>query len=395
VFDYCIIGGGIVGVSTAWNIARRQPDASIVLLEKETTLAKHQTGHNSGVIHSGIYYEPGSLKAEYCRNGARLTKEFATEHDIPFKVIGKLMVATNDVELSRMESLQARAQANSISARYVSAAELSELEPQVVGRAALLIEETGIIDYGLVTRRLAEQLIAGGAELRTGVTVHAVSETSDQVTVRTDAGDVQARRLIACAGLQSDRIARMCGIDNGVQIVPFRGEYFQLPPHRADLVGHLIYPFPEPDLPFLGVHLSPTIDGRLTVGPNAVLGLAREKYPKLSMDGRDLRQMLAFPGLWHVARANVRNGAKELWNSLSKRGYLKECQKYCPALTIDDLTPREAGIRAQAVQRNGKLLHDFLIERTDRTVHVLNAPSPAATSALPIGQAVADMATAP
>lgn len=389
MYDYCVIGGGIVGVSTAWNLLKRQPDASILLLEKEGALSRHQTGHNSGVIHSGIYYQPGSLKAEYCRVGARMTKEFALENGIPAKTIGKLLVATSEAELGRMEDLATRAATNAIKTQRISAAELTQLEPNVVGRGALLVEETGIIDYSLVTRKLAALLEAAGVEVRTQSRVVAITEKSDKVVLDTPAASFEAKQLVACAGLQADRVARMCGITTSLQIVPFRGEYFQLPETRNDLVQRLIYPIPDPDLPFLGVHLSPTIGGRITVGPNAVLGLAREKYPKLSIDVKDAWAMATFPGLWRVAVSNARTAMREMWNSLVKAGYLKECQKYCPSLTLSDLLPREAGIRAQAVRRDGTLLHDFLIESTARTVHVLNAPSPAATSALPIGEAIA------
>ena len=389
MYDYCVIGGGIVGISTAWNLLQRQPDASILVLEKEGALSLHQTGHNSGVIHSGIYYQPGSLKAEYCRTGARMTKEFAREHGIPFKTIGKLLVATSDTELARMDDLATRAATNAIRTQQISATELTQLEPNVVGLGALLVEETGIIDYSLVTRTLAQLLDGAGVEVRTQSRVVAITELPDKVIVNTPGATYEAKQLVACAGLQADRVARMCGIRSSLQIVPFRGEYFQLPDTMSGLVQRLIYPIPDPDLPFLGVHLSPTIGGRITVGPNAVLGLAREKYPKLSIDVKDAWAMATFPGLWRVAASNAGTAVREMWNSLVKVGYLKECQKYCPSLTVSDLLPREAGIRAQAVLRDGTLMHDFLIESTARTVHVLNAPSPAATSALPIGAAIA------
>lgn len=384
VYDYCVIGGGIVGVATAHRILSRHPGASLLLVEKAPTLAVHQTGHNSGVIHSGIYYEPGSLKARLCREGARRTKEFAAAHDIPFQVCGKLLVATDSAEHARMLALYERSITNGVEVELLDAAELVRREPRVTGVGALFVPDTGIIDYTRVTEALAGRVRAEGGEIVLGAEVTAIDETEDAVTVSGPTGSWQARRLVVCAGLQADRMARLAGLRIDLRIVPFRGEYYQLPASRKDLVSTLIYPIPDPELPFLGVHLSPTIDGELTVGPNAVLGLAREGYRKGSLNLRDTREILGFRGFHRVAAANVRTGLRELRNSLFKRGYLAECQRYCPELTIDDLLPREAGIRAQAVLRDGTLVHDFLIERTPRSVHVLNAPSPAATSALPI-----------
>lgn len=384
VYDYCVIGGGIVGVATAHRILSRHPGASLLLVEKAPTLAVHQTGHNSGVIHSGIYYEPGSLKARLCREGARRTKEFAAAHDIPFQVCGKLLVATDSAEHARMLALYERSITNGVEVELLDAAELVRREPRVTGVGALFVPDTGIIDYTRVTEALAGRVRAEGGEIVLGAEVTAIDETEDAVTVSGPTGSWRARRLVVCAGLQADRMARLAGLRIDLRIVPFRGEYYQLPASRKDLVSTLIYPIPDPELPFLGVHLSPTIDGELTVGPNAVLGLAREGYRKGSLNLRDTREILGFRGFHRVAAANVRTGLRELRNSLFKRGYLAECQRYCPELTIDDLLPREAGIRAQAVLRDGTLVHDFLIERTPRSVHVLNAPSPAATSALPI-----------
>ncbi|WP_245719891.1 L-2-hydroxyglutarate oxidase [Nocardia uniformis] len=379
-----MIGGGIVGVATAHRVLSRHPGASLLLLEKADALAGHQTGHNSGVIHSGIYYEPGSLKARLCREGARRTKEFAIAHDIPFQVCGKLLVATDSAEHARMLALYERSITNGVEVELLDAAELVRREPHVTGVGALFVPDTGIIDYRRVTEALATRVRTAGGEIVVGAEVTAIDESGDAVTVSGPAGSWRARRLVACAGLQADRMARMAGLRIELRIVPFRGEYYQLPPARQGLVRTLIYPIPDPELPFLGVHLSPTIDGDLTVGPNAVLGLSREGYRKGSIDPRDAREVLGFPGFHRVAAANVRTGLRELRNSLFKRGYLAECRRYCPELTIEDLRPREAGIRAQAVLRDGTLVHDFLIERTARSVHVLNAPSPAATSALPI-----------
>ncbi|BCK59345.1 L-2-hydroxyglutarate oxidase [Nocardia wallacei] len=390
MYDYCVIGGGIVGVATAHRILERRPGASLLLVEKAAALAAHQTGHNSGVIHSGIYYQPDSLKARYCRRGARWTKEFAAAHGISHRVCGKLLVATDAAEHERMLALYERSVANGVEVERIDAAELVRREPHVTGVGALFVPGTGIVDFTRVTEVLAEQVRAAGGEIVLGAEITAIDENTDAVTVSGPSGTWRARRLVVCAGLQADRMARLAGLRIGLRIVPFRGEYYQLPPERSDLVRTLVYPIPDPELPFLGVHLSPTVDGALTVGPNAVLGLAREGYRKGSVDLRDVREVLGYRGFHRVAAANVRTGLRELRNSLFRRGYLAQCRKYCPELTIADLLPREAGIRAQAVLPDGTLAHDFLIERTPRSVHVLNAPSPAATSALPIADHIAD-----
>jgi L-2-hydroxyglutarate oxidase len=389
---YCVIGGGIVGLSTAYHLLQAEPDASVVVLEGERSVAVHQTGHNSGVIHSGIYYQPGSLKARFCKAGERATKEFCAQHGVAFDECGKLIVATSELELGRMAGLQERAAVNGIECRRVDRSELTDLEPNVSGLGALHLPRTGIVDYTLVSEKLSELIVAAGGEVRTGQRVVAIAESPTGVAVSTASETVTCDRLVVCGGLQADRLAEMAGVAIDLQIVPFRGEYFQLPTARAGFVRRLIYPVPDPELPFLGVHLSPTIDGDITVGPSAVLGLAREGYPKFSVDRADVARMVRFPGLWHVARANVRLGLKEIRNSVSKRSYLRECRKYAPGLILGDLLPREAGIRAQAVRRDGTLVHDFVVERTDRMIHVLNSPSPAATAALPIGSHLAGLA---
>jgi L-2-hydroxyglutarate oxidase len=391
-FSYCVIGAGIVGLATAHRLLCDDPAASVVVIEAENSVAQHQTGHNSGVIHSGIYYEPGSLKATLCKAGERATKEFCAEHDIPFDECGKLIVATDAAEVLRMDALAERAVVNGIECHRVSAAELTDLEPNVTGLAALHLPRTGIVDYRRVCATLARLIVDAGGELRTGERVVAIAEGATAVTVETTAGPVTCERLVVCAGLQADRLARMAGLTVDVQIVPFRGEYYRLPSERAGFVQRLIYPVPDPALPFLGVHLSPTITGDITVGPSAVLGLAREGYPKFSVNLRDVASMAAFPGMWRVAAANVKLGVKEIGNSMFKGRYLRECRRYAPALTKPDLLAHPAGIRAQAVRRDGTLLHDFVIERTDRMIHVLNSPSPAATAALPIGHHIAALA---
>ena len=390
MYDFCVIGGGIVGVATAARILEERPGSTLLLLEKADQLALHQTGHNSGVIHSGIYYQPGSLKAELCRRGAQATKDFAAAHDIPVDVCGKLLVATDSVELERMNALYERSKINQLDVEVIDGPELRRREPHVTGVGALVVPSTGIVDYRRITEVLADQVRAKGGTVLLGVEVDDIAENSERVQVSGPAGSWTARSLVVCAGLQADRMAKLAGIDIDFRIVPFRGEYYQLPPHRSNLVQQLIYPIPDPELPFLGVHLSPTIDGDLTVGPNAVLGLSREGYKKFSLRGKDVRDIASYPGFYKVARANVRTGAKEVRNSLFKRGYLAECRKYCPELTLADLLPKEAGIRAQAVLRDGTLVHDFMIETTPRSVHVLNAPSPAATAALPIAETIVE-----
>lgn len=389
-YDFCVVGGGIVGLAAARSLLRARPGASLVVLEKEDGLARHQTGHNSGVVHSGLYYEPGSLKATLCRRGAEATKAYAVERGVPLTVQGKLLVATDTRDAARLEGLVGRAAANGVEVHRVGPAELRGLEPHVRGVGALLVPETGSVDYVALTAAIRDEVVAAGGEMVLGVAVTGIDETPLQVGVTTTAGRWTARRLVVCGGLQADRLAALAGVRSQARIVPFRGEYFRLPDHRSDLVTRLIYPVPDPDLPFLGVHLTPMVDGSVTLGPNAVLGLAREGYRKGSVDLRDLRDVLTFPGFWRLARTHARTGAREVRDSLLRRGYLAACRRYCPDLGLDDLLPMEAGIRAQAVLPDGTLVHDFLLERTDRTLHVLNAPSPAATSALPIGDLLAE-----
>lgn len=389
IYDFCVIGGGIVGMATAMKLLEREPAASVLVLEKEEELGAHQTAHNSGVIHAGIYYEPGSLKARLCRRGAAATKEFCLDNAIPFEVPGKLVVATDDTELERMNALYERSTSNHVAVERLGADELRELEPNVRGVGALRVDSTGIVDFGKVCAAMGEQVRAWGGWVELGVEVTAIEESDSQVTVTAGGQRHAARRVVVCGGLQADRLARMSGIATDFRIVPFRGEYYRLPESRAGIVDHLIYPVPDPALPFLGVHLTPMIDGGVTVGPNAVLGLSREGYRKLSLHPADLGSVVGFPGFWKVARRYLRTGMLEARNSLWKRGYLEALRRYCPDLTTGDLLPARAGIRAQAVMRDGSLVHDFLLRGTDRTLHVCNAPSPAATSALPIGEMIA------
>jgi (S)-2-hydroxyglutarate dehydrogenase len=388
IYDYCIIGGGIVGLATAMRLLEGKPGSSLILIEKEEALGKHQTGHNSGVIHAGIYYPPGSLKAELCRKGAEATKVFCAENGIRFETCGKLLVATSDLEIQRMDALYERSKQNTIEVHCVSEGELREREPNISGRGALFVPSTGIVSYAEVCQAMGRRIAALGGEIRLSTRVTGIRETIDAVDVTALGESWRAKKLVACAGLQSDRLAVLAGLSIEHRIVPFRGEYFRLPADKNDIVRHLIYPIPDPALPFLGVHLTRMIDGSVTVGPNAVIGFAREGYPRLSVNIADMADYALFPGFWKTVFANRKSAMTELRNSLWKSGYLEECRKYCPSLTLADLLPYEAGIRAQAVRKDGVLIHDFLFAETDRMLHVCNAPSPAATSAIPIAEMI-------
>jgi L-2-hydroxyglutarate oxidase len=388
-YDACIIGGGIVGLATAMKFLEQRPGSSLVLLEKEGQLGYHQTGHNSGVIHSGIYYAPGSLKADLCKRGAAATKEFCARHGIPFIVCGKLLVATNALEMQRMDALFERAGQNGIAVERLTADELAAAEPNIRGLGALRVRSTAIVDYRLVCEAMGRTVTAGGGEIALNAAVTAIREEPGAVTVVAGDRSWSARRVVNCGGLQSDRLAEASGLRLDYQIVPFRGEYYRLPASRHDLIQSLIYPVPDPGLPFLGIHLTRMIDGGITVGPNAVIALAREGYEKFSFNARDVARYATFPGFWRVVAQHRRSAATEVANSLRRNRYLKECQKYCPSLTLSDLVSYTSGVRAQAVTRAGALLHDFFFLETKRVLHVCNAPSPAATSAIPIGEMIA------
>ncbi len=389
-YDYCVIGGGIVGLATSMQLLKERPGSSLALIEKEQELAVHQTGHNSGVIHAGVYYAPGSLKSTLCKKGAQATKEFCEANGIRFETCGKVLVATNAVELERLGALEQRARQNGLEVERLDAATLREREPNIVGKGGLFVPSTGIVDYRQVCHGMAKAIKAAGGEIWLGQTVKEIRESSRDVHVSSEGNSWTASKLVVCAGLQSDRIARLAGLEINHQIVPFRGEYFRLPPSKNRIVNHLIYPVPDPDLPFLGIHLTRMADGGVTVGPNAVLGFAREGYKKFSVDVRDVATYASFPGFWKTIRDNLSSGLTEMKNSLFKGAYLEQCRRYCPSLTLEDLQPCEAGIRAQAVMRDGTLVHDFLFQQTPRMLHVCNAPSPAATSAIPIGEMIAE-----
>lgn len=393
MYDYLIIGGGIVGCSVAWQLQKTRPAARIALLEKEAVWSAHQSSHNSGVIHAGIYYKPGSLKADFCRQGNALTLAFCRQHSIPVQVTGKLLVATAVHELPQMQALYQRSQQLQLNATLIDADELHALEPAIAGLGAIRVPGSAITDYSAITHKMATLFEQAGGHTQQGVQVSALHERADAITVQTCQGELTTRYLIACAGTQADRIAAMSGLATDFAILPFRGEYYRLRPHHNHIVQHLIYPIPDPALPFLGVHLTRMIDGSVSVGPNAVLGLAREGYAKQAFSAKDTLDMLRFKGFLPLVRHHFKSSLYELRNSLYKRGYLALCQRYCPSLTLDDLQAMTCGIRAQAVMADGQLVHDFLIRQTRRSLHVCNAPSPAATSALPIGQYLVDAIT--
>lgn len=391
--DIVIIGGGIVGIATALELLRSWPGLAVHVLEKEAGLARHQTGRNSGVIHAGIYYAPGSRKAAFCREGLEATLAFCREHALPHDQCGKLIVATSAAEMTRMQALAGRARLNGLALEVLGPAELRAREPDITGLGALLSPATGITDYGAVVRRMADLVAEAGGQITTGARVTGLREGANSVQVTlADGRAIETRHVIACAGAQADRLARLCGVGDDFAIVPFKGEYFRLAPRHDRIVNHLIYPVPDPALPFLGIHLTRMIGGFVTVGPNAVLSLAREGYRKLSVSPRDVVEMAAFPGFWRTIAANLASGVTEMANSALRRRYLAACQRYCPSLELSDLKPYPPGIRAQAVMRDGTLVHDFLIRNTARTIHICNAPSPAATSAMPIARHIRDLA---
>ena len=393
-YDYIIIGGGIVGLSTAWQLIQQAPDKRILVLEKESEVARHQTGHNSGVIHAGVYYDPKSLKAKFCREGHAATIAFCQEHDIPYDQCGKLLVATNDIEHKHMEALYQRCINNKVEVEWLDAQQLKDTEPNIKGTGAILVPNTGIVNYSEVCRKMAKILQKWGGDIHFNSEVINLEETIDHITVTTNKDQHQiqykTKSLISCSGLMADRITKMLDIKTDFQIIPFRGEYYQLSSHLNQVVKHLIYPIPDPAYPFLGVHLTRMIDGSVTVGPNAVLGWKREGYDRLNFSFKDSSQMLSFPGFWKLIGANVKSGIKEMRDSWWKPAYLSQVQKYCPSVTLKDLTPYPAGIRAQAVDSKGNLIDDFLFVESPRSLHVCNAPSPAATSAIPIGKHIVE-----
>jgi L-2-hydroxyglutarate oxidase len=389
-YDVAVVGGGIVGCATALALSRAHPGLKLVLLEKEGRLAAHQTGHNSGVIHAGLYYRPGSLKAQNCTAGREALYALCAEHHIPCERCGKVVVAVDERELPALDELERRGRANGLTGlERLDAAQVRRREPHAAGLAGLFVPQTGIVDYTRVTETLADLVRRHGGVIRLGTEVRAVRRAADGLTLFTSVGEVRTRFLVNCAGLHCDRVARACGVDPGVRIVPFRGEYYLVRAERRDLVRHLLYPVPDPTLPFLGVHFTRMIDGTLEAGPNAVLAWKREGYRWHDISVADLADTLAFPGFWRLAGRFWRVGLAEYRRSFSRRAFVTSLQRLVPAVAAADVTRGGAGVRAQAVDRDGRLVDDFRIVTGERMVHVLNAPSPAATAALSIGQTIA------
>jgi L-2-hydroxyglutarate oxidase len=388
--DVVVIGGGIVGLATADALVRAHPGLRLVLLEKEDGVAKHQTGRNSGVVHAGIYYTPGSLKARLSVSGVVKLRDYCAAHGVAYDAVGKVIVAASEDELPRLDALVERGTANGVPGlRVIDADELRSIEPFAAGLRAIHSPGTAIVDYPGVCRSLADGLRRAGARVETGAPVLAIAEDARGLTITTPKLRVRAHRLVSCAGLHADRIARMAGAEPDVSIVPFRGEYYFLQPHAQDKVKGLIYPVPDPTLPFLGVHFTRTVHGEVEAGPNAVLALAREGYTHTTINGRDLGETLAFPGFWKLAGRFWRTGAYEYWRSFRTPAFVHSLQKLMPSITAADIRRGGAGVRAQAIGRDGKLVDDFAFAETERALHVLNAPSPAATASIAVGEHLA------
>jgi (S)-2-hydroxyglutarate dehydrogenase len=392
-FDIAVIGGGIVGTATAMRISAKYPRYRVGVIEKEDALATHQTGHNSGVIHSGIYYAPGSLKAKNCITGVKSLLEFCDQESIKYDLCGKVIVATSEEELPRLDELYRRGTANGVPGlEMIDRDRLRELEPHSAGIRGLYSPRTGIIDFTEVAKAYARNLEKNGGEIIMGARVESIDQRGDHMHLLTTKGDVQANHIVNCAGLYSDAVARMMDVSVGLRIVPFRGEYYFLRPAAHHLVKGLIYPVPDPEFPFLGVHFTRTIHGGVEAGPNAVLALAREGYTKLSLNPVESAATLAYPGFWSMARKYWKTGMHEVYRSFSKAAFTKALQRLVPEITADDLMTGGAGVRAQAVEATGKLVDDFRIVETKNAVHVLNAPSPGATASLSISAGILEMA---
>ena len=392
-YNVIIIGGGVVGLAVALEITRRFPRLRLLLLEKEDGVARHQSGHNSGVIHSGIYYKPGSLKARLCVSGAAAMVEFCREHGIPHSVCGKVIVATHPEELPRLEDLRQRGEANGlVGLRLVGPEELREIEPHASGLQALVVPSTGTTDYALVCEKYAELIAAHGGTVLTSAAVTGIRRDPNEIIVETARGAFSTASLINCAGLFSDRISRMAGDKPSAMIVPFRGEYYDLIPERASLVRALIYPVPDPRFPFLGVHFTRRITGKVDAGPNAVLAFAREGYRLTDVNLRDFTAALVFPGFWRMAFRHWRNACAEWYRSLSKPAFVRALQRMLPEVRESDLIPGGSGVRAQALKPDGALVDDFQFVPSGKVLHVLNVPSPAATASLTIAKAIVDTA---
>jgi L-2-hydroxyglutarate oxidase LhgO len=392
-FDLIIIGAGIVGLATAFEVTRRFPALRLAVLDKEDRVAAHQTGHNSGVIHSGLYYKPGSMKARLCVEGARAMVEFCREHDIAHQVCGKVVVATSEAELPALEELHRRGIANGVPGLEIIGPErLRELEPHAAGIRALWVPTTGIVDFAAVARKYAELIERTGGKVITGAAVIGIQRSGGTV-VETRRGAFQAKTVINCAGLYSDKVAMMAGADPGVRIVPFRGEYYELAEERRAWVRGLIYPVPNPALPFLGVHFTRRVNGSVEAGPNAVLALRREGYRKTDISAGEMASALGFPGFWKMAKRQWRTAIGEYYRSFSKAAFTRSLQKLIPEIREQDLTAGGSGVRAQAIDSAGKLVDDFRFVQSAGMVHVLNVPSPAATASLVIGREIVKSAS--
>jgi L-2-hydroxyglutarate oxidase len=390
-WDAVIIGGGIVGLATAMALVERR--RKVCVIEAERRLARHQTGHNSGVIHSGLYYRPGSLKARNCTEGRELLYRFCEQYGIPFERCGKLVVAAEKWELPALDELERRGRANGLDGlKRLSGAELREYEPHVQGVAGLYVPQTGIVDYRQVAEAYARIIKEKGGDIRLGVRFLGIWRRRGEIAVETTAGPLKTVLLVNCGGLYSDRIARACGLRPGLKIVPFRGEYYLLKPHRSTLVKNLIYPVPDPRFPFLGIHFTRTVHGEVEAGPNAVLAFSREGYCRTRFNLEDLAESLLYPGFWRMVGEYWKTGIAEMVRSFSKRLFVRAMQRLIPEVRKEDVVPAEAGVRAQALEWNGKLVDDFRILQVPGMIHVLNAPSPAATASISIGRRIAKLA---
>lgn len=391
--DVAVIGAGLIGLATGMALLRERPGLRLAVMDKEPSIASHQSGHNSGVIHAGLYYKPGSLKARFCRKGRRALLAFADEHAIPYRRSGKLVVASRETELGRLADLAERGRANGLAITELTPGQFAELEPNVRGVRALRVPETGVIDFKLVAAAYARVIAERGGAVLCGRAIRGISLDRGRCVLATDTGPVISRAVIACAGLQADRVAAMTGHATGeYRIVPFRGDYYTFRPRAAGLVRGLIYPVPDPGFPFLGVHFTRGVDGTVHAGPNAVPALAREGYRRLSLNRRDVVEMLGFPGFRRLARSYALTGAREIWRDLVKQAALADMRRYLPMIEAGDIVFGPSGVRAQCLSRSGALVDDFLIEESDAAIHVLNAPSPAATASIVIGQYCAKLA---
>ena len=388
MYDFIIIGGGIIGLSTAMALGQSNPQAQILVLEKENSWAAHQTGNNSGVIHSGIYYKPGSFKAKFCKEGNRSMVAFCQKHRIPYEVCGKVIVATESEELPLLAKLYQRGLENGLDVTQISAEQVKEIEPYVNCLAAIKVPSTGIVNYKQVCQKYLEIINKHGGELRLNTKLENIHHLNNGLLLKTNQGNFQTKFMINCAGLYSDRIARLAHVNPKAKIVPFRGEYYELKPEKRYLVKNLIYPVPNPNFPFLGVHFTRMIDGSVHAGPNAVLSFKREGYKKTDFDLRDFLETITYPGFWKLAAKHAQTGIKEIIRSFSKAAFVRSLQRLIPEVQAEDLIPIHAGVRAQALQNNGNLVDDFLLLREDNMLHVCNAPSPAATASLEIGKAI-------